>query len=162
MDKAQSHVFILSPQSGHTLTRATTTSTADCGNPSRKDQTMSHTKPLMHNSCALALIALITLCASSQAAQQQQAPQTREQGQGGEHQHRKPPPEALDACKGKSSGQACSFTSPHGQVDGTCFAPEDKPQACRPKHPPQHDGDHGDGQGPDHQQGGASRPPAKR
>lgn len=107
---------------------------------------MSYTKPLMQGASAVALYLLLITGASAQAAQQQQ------------QQHRKPPPEALDACKGKSAGQACSFTSPHGQMSGTCFAPQDKPQACRPQHPPEH----GDGQGADHPQGGASRPSAKR
>jgi hypothetical protein len=49
---------------------------------------------------------------------------------------RKPPPEALDACKALSSGQACSFTSPHGDVKGTCWAPEGKPLACKPSGAP--------------------------
>ncbi|MBC7619095.1 MAG: hypothetical protein H7293_08930 [Candidatus Saccharibacteria bacterium] len=47
--------------------------------------------------------------------------------------HRKPPQEALDACKNASSGQDCSFTSPHGAVKGSCWAPEGKPLACKPK-----------------------------
>lgn len=48
----------------------------------------------------------------------------------------KPPPEALDACKALKAGQDCSFTSPRGAVKGSCFAPEGKPLACRPKHAP--------------------------
>lgn len=50
--------------------------------------------------------------------------------------HRKPPPEARDACKSLQSGQDCSFTSPQGVVKGSCFAPEGKPLACRPKNAP--------------------------
>ena len=49
---------------------------------------------------------------------------------------RKPPAEALDACKSLTSGQECSFSSPHGTVKGTCWAPEGKPLACKPKDAP--------------------------
>jgi hypothetical protein len=44
----------------------------------------------------------------------------------------------LAACKSATSGQQCSFTSPHGdQISGTCTAREEgKPLACRPSHPP--------------------------
>jgi hypothetical protein len=35
-----------------------------------------------------------------------------------------------------SSGQECSFTAPHGTVKGTCWAPEGKPLACKPKDAP--------------------------
>jgi hypothetical protein len=57
--------------------------------------------------------------------------------QAGRHHHG-PPPEALAACKSATSGQQCSFTSPHGdQISGTCTAREEgKPLACRPSHPP--------------------------
>jgi hypothetical protein len=48
----------------------------------------------------------------------------------------KPPAEALAACKTLSSGQECSFTAPHGTVKGTCWAPEGKPLACKPKDAP--------------------------
>ena len=48
----------------------------------------------------------------------------------------KPPAEALAACKSLSSGAACSFTAPHGAVTGTCWAPEGKPLACKPKDAP--------------------------
>lgn len=61
-------------------------------------------------------------------------------GQQDDHRRgrRGPPSEALDACKGKASGDACSFESPrHGTVSGTCFAPkEDLPLACRPANRP--------------------------
>jgi hypothetical protein len=53
------------------------------------------------------------------------------QKQGGEH--RQPPAEALAACKALTSGAACSFTGPRRSVTGSCFAPEGKPLACRPK-----------------------------
>jgi hypothetical protein len=48
----------------------------------------------------------------------------------------KPPPEALEACKNLSSGQECSFSSYQGNVKGTCWAPEGKPLACKPKDAP--------------------------
>lgn len=44
-----------------------------------------------------------------------------------------PPAEALQACKSASSGQACSFTSSQGSTTGTCWAPEGKALACKPK-----------------------------
>lgn len=65
------------------------------------------------------------------------------QGMGGGH-HRGPPPEAIAACKGKSSGDDCSFTGRNSQnITGTCFAPPSsgqqgsggqgaRPLACRP------------------------------
>lgn len=52
---------------------------------------------------------------------------------GGEH--RGPPPEALAACKSLKADAACSFTSPHGAVQGRCWAPPDKPLACKPDRP---------------------------
>lgn len=54
-------------------------------------------------------------------------------GKGGPH---KPPPEALAACKSLRSGDGCGFTSPHGAVTGSCWAPEGKPLACKPKDAP--------------------------
>ncbi|MEW5837324.1 MAG: hypothetical protein AB1717_00615 [Pseudomonadota bacterium] len=48
-----------------------------------------------------------------------------------------PPPEALDACKDKQSGDACQFNSPRGDsMSGVCYAPQDKPLACKPERPP--------------------------
>jgi hypothetical protein len=49
---------------------------------------------------------------------------------------RKPSAEALAACKAVSSGQECSFSSPQGTIKGTCWAPEGKPLACKPKDAP--------------------------
>ena len=66
-------------------------------------------------------------------------------GDGQQQQHRKPPQEAVDACKSAKDGQECNFTSPRGAVKGSCFAPEGKPLACRPKDAP----------------GGNSHPPRK-
>jgi len=47
-------------------------------------------------------------------------------------QHRAPPPEAIQACEGTSSGMQCSFTTDRGSMTGTCWAPEGKPLACKP------------------------------
>ena len=48
----------------------------------------------------------------------------------------KPPAEALAACSASGQGQACSFSSPRGNVAGSCQAPQGKPLACRPKDAP--------------------------
>lgn len=74
---------------------------------------------------------------SNSGNQQQQPPQ-----------HRGPPQEALDACKALKSGQDCNFTSPHGAVKGSCFAPEGRPLACRPKDAPRDGGPNGGQSGP--------------
>ncbi len=47
-----------------------------------------------------------------------------------------PPPEAIEACKTQKSEAQCSFVSPRATVKGTCWAPEGKPLACRPKDAP--------------------------
>lgn len=47
-----------------------------------------------------------------------------------------PPAEALEACRVAASGDACTFTAPHGAVAGTCWAPPGKPLACKPAEPP--------------------------
>lgn len=45
---------------------------------------------------------------------------------------RHPPREALEACEGLEFGEACSFEAPAGTLEGTCWAPDDLPLACRP------------------------------
>jgi hypothetical protein len=55
---------------------------------------------------------------------------------GGRGPPRRPPPEALAACEGKSAGASCSFSHESHSVSGTCFAPEGKPLACKPDRPP--------------------------
>ncbi len=47
-----------------------------------------------------------------------------------------PPQEALAVCKTLTSGAACSFTGQRGSVTGTCWAPQGKPLACKPKDAP--------------------------
>lgn len=76
------------------------------------------------------LLSALTLSASMLCAQPSGAPPADGQ------QPRKPPQEALDACKALKAGQDCNFTSPRGAVKGSCFAPEGKPLACRPKNAP--------------------------
>lgn len=46
-----------------------------------------------------------------------------------------PPPEALKACFGKRSGEACSFQARNSEkVEGICFSPDPaKRMGCRPK-----------------------------
>jgi hypothetical protein len=90
----------------------------------------------------LASLTLVSTFALAQTAPQTPKPQGAEQEQG-KPEHRKPPPEALAACKALSAGAACSFTSPRGPETGDCAAPEGKPLACRPKH-----GDHPNGPPP--------------
>lgn len=56
-------------------------------------------------------------------------------GPGGGQQPHGPPPQAIAACKDKSSGASCSFVGRENQTrSGTCFAPpgENHPLACRP------------------------------
>jgi hypothetical protein len=66
-------------------------------------------------------------------------------GPEGHGHHHGPPPEAIDACKGKAADADCSFTGHHGDsVSGKCWSPDaSKPLACKPAgmHP------HGGGQG---------------
>jgi hypothetical protein len=77
-------------------------------------------QPLEKTFRALGMLAGLWLLAGAASAQ------------AGGGDHRGPPPEALAACKALTSGNDCSFTSPHGAVKGTCWAPEGKPLACKP------------------------------
>lgn len=66
------------------------------------------------------------------------------------HRPHKPPQEAIDACASAASGAACSFTLPARDgsgsgvtITGTCDTPPDQTVlACKPDHPPPHDGEH--------------------
>lgn len=52
-------------------------------------------------------------------------------------QMRKPPKEALEACKNKSDNDNCEFTGPGQTMSGTCFRPnQDLPLACKPSDAP--------------------------
>lgn len=72
---------------------------------------------------ALAALMLCTLGATAQ-------PKPGE-GQGGG-----PPAEALAACKTTKAGDACSFSGPQGKASGSCWAPQGRALACRPKDAP--------------------------
>ena len=83
------------------------------------------------------------LCALSAGAfAADTSPMTMGGGQGmGRGPHGGPPPEALDACKGKTSGATCAFNNRRNEkMNGTCFAPPagqpgataKLPLACRP------------------------------
>jgi hypothetical protein len=58
------------------------------------------------------------------------------QNQGAQQPHHgaMPPKESMQACEGKKSGVACSFTGRQGEkIEGTCFAPDsEKPLGCKP------------------------------
>jgi hypothetical protein len=79
----------------------------------------------------IALIASLLLAATLGASAQ---PQGGPPPEGGEH--RGPPPEAVAACKSAKAGADCSFTQQNRTMKGTCWAPEGKTLACRPKDMP--------------------------
>ncbi|MCP4571770.1 MAG: DUF1566 domain-containing protein, partial [bacterium] len=54
---------------------------------------------------------------------------------GGSSARHFPPQEAIDACRGKNDGAACSFVAPHGAVSGRCRTMR-RQQACAPARPP--------------------------
>ncbi len=57
----------------------------------------------------------------------------QDQSQSGRGGGRRPPREALEACKNKSSRDTCSFTGRGENLSGICFSPDSsKPLACRP------------------------------
>ena len=98
----------------------------------------------MKNMKQIACLLAFTAVTSLSFAQNQQGGEPGGQGgQGGpgmqQGGHRKPPKEALEACKSKKAGDSCSFTSPHGNETGTCFTPESsKPLACKPSNMPEY------------------------
>ena len=89
---------------------------------------------------AAVLLAATLLCAPS-AARADGPP-----GSGSGRQRGPPPPEALAACEQKTAGAACSYSHEGNERTGVCWAPEDRPLACKPEHPPQEGG--GSGSGP--------------
>jgi hypothetical protein len=90
-----------------------------------KDLTMKSINKLSAKVCFVSVVTLICSALLAQPVQQ---------GQGGSGAG-KPPAEAMQACKSLSSGQECSFTTSKGSRTGTCWAPEGKPLACKPKMP---------------------------
>jgi len=82
----------------------------------------------------LGAIAIVTLCllGVSTAWAQEQGKRGPERGREG------PPPEAIEACEGQSEGDACSFQTPHGELEGTCRTPPRQDTlACVPKDHPE-------------------------
>src|SRR5208282_5593314 len=73
------------------------------------------------------------MAAVTLACAQSQPPEHSSQGQDSKEHRPGPPPEALQACSSKKMDDACSFTGPRGTLEGACWAPQDKPLACRPK-----------------------------
>lgn len=76
-------------------------------------------------------------------------------GMGGMHPG--PPPEFMEACKGKKEGDAASVNGPHGTMQGTCqlrFVPSQRPGQ-------QGQGGMGSGPGPGGMGGGTGQPPKK-
>jgi hypothetical protein len=90
----------------------------------------------LHASAAAVIAAALAtacLCAGTAAAQPHEAG-------GPDGPRRGPPPEALAACKSMAAGKACSVTLGSNKLNGTCWAPEGKPLACRPSGAPAPDG----------------------
>jgi hypothetical protein len=72
-----------------------------------------------------AVLAIAGLWAGNAAAQPKEAGDA-------EGPRRGPPPEALAACKSLAAGKECTVTLGSNTIQGTCWAPEGKPLACRP------------------------------
>lgn len=83
----------------------------------------------------ISLLASLLLAASLGASAQPQG------GPPPDGERRGPPPEAVAACKSAKAGADCSFAMGGRTMTGTCWAPEGKTLACRPKDmPPPPDG----------------------
>lgn len=85
------------------------------------------------------LVSLWALTAPLQASAQPSGQQGFDPQQGGpRHQPPGPPPEALEACKGKTAGATTTLKTPDGRtVSGTCQL------VFRPDRPPQDNGNGG-------------------
>jgi len=53
----------------------------------------------------------------------------------GDRPHRRPPPAAFDACKGKQAKDACEVTFGERKITGACLATPEGPLACRSDRP---------------------------
>ena len=97
-------------------------------------------KPHLSRSLSMAFAGLSLLIASGFAPSVYAEPPAADGAPNERCRHERPhgpPPEALDACKDKQSGDAGQFASPRGDnMSGTCTAPQDKPLACKPERPP--------------------------
>ena len=79
---------------------------------------------------------LLMLCLSAIASAQQDRPAPKDQGGAPPaREHRGPPKEAFDACKGKKEGDAVETTTPRGdKVSGSCrmvMIPTRPPEGAR-------------------------------
>lgn len=82
--------------------------------------------PLLGLLAVLAATALFVAAATAQPAPQRS-----------DDDRPPPPPESLQACASLGAGAACEFKTPRGDtMKGTCWAPEGKPLACKPKDRP--------------------------
>ena len=55
-----------------------------------------------------------------------------------------PPPEAIEACSGKSENDSCSFSGRRGTVEGSCIVPpREETLACAPEGGPPEHSEHG-------------------
>lgn len=77
----------------------------------------------------LVVLALVLFGSSGALAQPPGGGEPPGSGPGG---RRGPPPEAVAACRQGSDGAACTFTAPHGRVDGTCRIVREGDLACVP------------------------------
>lgn len=55
--------------------------------------------------------------------------------------HRGPPPEAIEVCVDQSEGDICGFSTPRGDIEGTCIVPPrgEEQLVCAPEGGPPHD-----------------------
>ncbi len=91
----------------------------------------------MHNNPSNTMIAILVLLLAGLASTACAQPG---RGGGDSGGRRGPPPEAIQACEGKSADDACSFTGRNDEtIDGVCFAPPGVDElACAPEGgPPQ-------------------------
>ena len=62
------------------------------------------------------------------------AEEKKNEGEGQRRPHGGPPPEAKEACSGKSEGDSCGFTSPRGdEIKGDCRTVRNGDFACVPE-----------------------------
>lgn len=85
-------------------------------------------------------VVLITILMAAPAFAQSAEQEGSEGGAGRDPRgHRGPPPEAIEACDGKSSGEACAFAGRRGEeLEGVCGIGRGGGTqiACRPKNGP--------------------------